>query len=196
MVSDRGVMINTTTGRKELNPKLLTETSVKLLKTDFLISLSDDPNSSCGSKRIKKSVDRNVKWLKECNESLSHIHSDEGITADGPEGMNSSSSSSSSNLPRLIGVVNGGLNPYETKRSIDSVMMTPGSDDNGAMVSSSPQSTNNSAGGVLIGGIGCGESPTDRLSIVQNAMKQLPSHHFRMTLNGFVTPSEVSNIYL
>jgi queuine/archaeosine tRNA-ribosyltransferase len=164
MVSDRGANIETTNGRKEITPDMLVETSVRHLKPDFLISLSDDPASSCGSKRVKKSVDRNVKWYNDCKEKLL-------------EQQQQQQQSSPCVLPQLIGVVNGGLNPYESKRCIESVMLST--------------AAAGGSGGFVMGSIGCGETPEERTNIVNHAKSLIDSSRFRLTLNGFVTPSEV-----
>lgn len=166
VASTKGVVLETVNGRKEATPATL-QSACSRLKPGMVMCLSDEVPFRSRRKRVAKSVDRNLQWLK------SHLEAESGAEV-------------------LLPVLGGGSDvSVREKCAKDAVAALEqnarGCSDSGA----SGQQQKQPLHGAVIGGLGSGESREERREAVAASLRHLPCSMLRVASQGYQSPSDI-----
>jgi len=159
VVSSKGVMVDTTNGRKEVSVSTLIEAAAKI-RPDLTAALSDDPPLGSTRKRVGKALERTSKWLG------AHLSAQPATAA--------SPGAEVAGCGVLVGSVVGGVDLVARKHSALDI-----------------EGRKEAVPGVVVSGLGLGESPEERAAAVIASLEPLSDKTLRIAVNGFTTLEEV-----
>lgn len=165
----------THTGKVRITPSVFMK-FIEASRPNFFATLSDHVSGFASRSRAHKSVERSLKWIDECirireNFTLSKDVGNKGNTI--IENQNKGSSLPRK-LPLIFASIEGGMHPEKRKYYAQEM-------------------GKRSVDGFLISGLGCGEPPSERCTLIKTILDNISSHQIDKPriISGLGRPIEI-----